>query len=157
MFVSPEFEAESHHPLTGEVLKIMLKILKKYYRVFQVTCASAHNYSPPLRCFSPAVEWCICFIMIFLFFHMIFNTSNITVKLNPAWDVLKIMWKNWNIIVIQTQHLTAVVLTCITWRRNASLSHRHTHTRTHTDIHLSLSKWSKTTWDVSYLISNINM
>ena len=30
---------------------------------------------------------------------MIVNTSQRTVKHNSAWDVLKIMWKNWNIIV----------------------------------------------------------
>ena len=39
---------------------------------------------------------------------MIFNTAQITVKLNPAWDVLKIMWKNWTIIVMQLEYLTAV-------------------------------------------------
>ena len=40
--------------------------------------------------------------------HMIFNTSQRTIKLSSAWDMLKIKWKNWNIIVMQTQYLTAV-------------------------------------------------
>ena len=39
---------------------------------------------------------------------MIFNTSQIIVKLNPARDVLKIMCKNWLIIVMQLQYLTTV-------------------------------------------------
>ena len=40
---------------------------------------------------------------------MIFNTSQRTVKLTPAQDVLKIRWKNWKIIVMQMQYLTAVI------------------------------------------------
>ena len=39
---------------------------------------------------------------------MIFNKSQRTVKLNPAWDVLKFMCKSWNIIVMQMQYSTAV-------------------------------------------------
>ena len=50
----------------------------------------------------------ICLIIKFQFFNMIFNTPQITGKLNPAWDVLKIMWKNWTMFVMQIQHLTAV-------------------------------------------------
>ena len=37
---------------------------------------------------------------------MILNTSQRTIKLNSACDVLKIMWKK--IIVMKIQHLTAV-------------------------------------------------
>ena len=59
-------------------------------------------------CFSTAVKLCICFIVKLQFLHMIFNTSQRAIKLNPAWDVLKIVCRNWNIIVMQIQHLTAV-------------------------------------------------
>ena len=38
----------------------------------------------------------------------IFNISQRTVKLNPAWDMLKIMWKNRKIIMMHLQYLTAV-------------------------------------------------
>ena len=62
-----------------------------YIEPFQVTFEYAHNYSPPPRCFSTAVKWCICFIMKFQFLNMIFNTSKRTIKLKPAIDVLKIM------------------------------------------------------------------
>ena len=43
--------------------------------------------------------------------HMIFNTTQLTVKLcapTPACDVLKNIWKDWKILVMQIQHLTSV-------------------------------------------------
>ena len=61
------------------------------YRIFQVIFQWAQHYSLHPRCFSTAFKWFICFKMIFLFLHMIFNTSQKTFKLNPARDVSKIM------------------------------------------------------------------
>ena len=50
--------------------------------------------------FSTAVTWSICTTMKCQFLHMIFNTSQRTVKLSPACDMLKIMWKNWKFSVM---------------------------------------------------------
>ena len=49
-----------------------------------------------------------CITMKFQFFNMIFKTSQITLKLCSACDVLKIMCEHWKIFVMQIQHLTAV-------------------------------------------------
>ena len=61
------------------------------YRVVQHTFECAHYYSPHPICFSTAVKWRIWFTIKFQLLYKIFNTSQRTVKLNMAWDVLKIM------------------------------------------------------------------
>ena len=42
--------------------------------------------------------------MKFKFLHMIFNTSQRTVKLNPAWGVLKMMLKKLKIMTMDMEY-----------------------------------------------------
>ena len=54
------------------------------YRVFQCIFTCSNHYSQPRKWFKIAVKWCICSTINYQFFYMIFNTLQITVKLNPA-------------------------------------------------------------------------
>ena len=47
--------------------------------------------------------------MKFQFLHMIFNTSQRTGKLNPAWDVLKIILNKWKIMMMEMKYQIDVV------------------------------------------------
>ena len=62
----------------------------------------------PPRCFSTAVKWWNCINIQLQFLHMIFNTQKKGQTQSSSRRVLKIVWKNWNIIVMQLQHLTVV-------------------------------------------------
>ena len=75
------------------------------YRVLQVSFECVHHYLPLPRGFSTVVKWCTCIIMKF----QNHNHNERTVKLNPASDVLKIMRKNINIILLQIHHLLTAV------------------------------------------------
>ena len=73
---------------------------------FQANPQCAQHYSSLARSFSTAVTCYVCITIIFQFFHMIFNTSQINQF--SLWCDVKIMRKNWNMFVMQIQHLTAV-------------------------------------------------
>ena len=71
------------------------------YRVFRFNFQAQQHFPLLARCFSTAVKCCICITNIFQCLHMIFNTSQAGQSLRVLCDVLKIMLKNWNFIVMQ--------------------------------------------------------